>query len=245
MSRSSFPIRTAETLDQGGGLPSTVCPCLTATVKYHYSCLPQSVRSNIAGNDVDYPPFLMPPLSMFRVIYEIEARHKDEILLILLILEFPSMFDPCEQRLLFQQCNNYETCYSSSNRYIYFQRNFRKISSRRKERKKRYNAEAHITIYYLSNVSTTRQISRVSRAIVGRRSPSHNGRGEDDIMIIILDVGNRPIRVMDGDFKTEGDPVIPGRPLCRQPNFPARLIPPVNKDAVEGKRKERKRKKTR
>lgn len=118
MSRSSFPIRTAETLDQGGGLPSTVCPCLTATVKYHYSCLPQSVRSNIAGNDVDYPPFLMPPLSMFRVIYEIEARHKDEILLILLILEFPSMFDPCEQRLLFQQCNNYETCYSSSNRYI-------------------------------------------------------------------------------------------------------------------------------
>lgn len=62
-------------------------------------------------------------------------------------------------------------------------------------------------------------------------------------MIIILDVGNRPIRVMDGDFKTEGDPVIPGRPLCRQPNFPARLIPPVSKDAVEGKRKERKRKK--
>lgn len=40
-------------------------------------------------------------------------------------------------------------------------------------------------------------------------------------MIIILDVGNRPIRVMDGDFKTEGDLVIPGRPLCRQPNFPA------------------------
>lgn len=65
-------------------------------------------------------------------------------------------------------------------------------------------------------------------------------------MIIILDVGNRPIRVMDGDFKTEGDPVIPGRPLCRQPNFPARLIPPVSKDAVEGKKKkeERKRKKT-
>lgn len=128
---------------------------------------------------------------------------------------------------------------------IYFQRNFRKICSRRKERKKRYNAEARVTIYYLSNVSTTRQISRVSRAIVGRRSPSHNGRGKDDIMIIILDVGNRPIRVMDGDFKTEGDPVIPGRPLCRQPNFPARLIPPVSKDAVEGKRKERKRKKTR
>lgn len=40
-------------------------------------------------------------------------------------------------------------------------------------------------------------------------------------MIIILDVGNRPIRVMDGDFKTEGDLVIPVRPLCRQPNFPA------------------------
>lgn len=163
MSRSSFPIRTAETLDQGGGLPSTVCPCLTATVKYHYSCLPQSVRSNIAGNDVDYPPFLMPPLSMFRVIYEIEARHKDEILLILLILEFPSMFDPCEQRLLFQQCNNYETCYSSSNRYIYFQRNFRKISSRRKERKKRYNAEAYNDLLFVKRVDNETNLARFSR----------------------------------------------------------------------------------
>lgn len=60
-------------------------------------------------------------------------------------------------------------------------------------------------------------------------------------MIIILDVGNRPTRVMDGDFKTEGDPVIPGRPLCRQPNFLTRLIPPVSKDTVEEKKKKKER----
>lgn len=59
-------------------------------------------------------------------------------------------------------------------------------------------------------------------------------------MIIILDVGNRPTRVMDGDFKTEGDPVIPGRPLCRQPNFLTRLILPVSKDTVEEKKKKKK-----
>lgn len=59
-------------------------------------------------------------------------------------------------------------------------------------------------------------------------------------MIIILDVGNRPTRVMDGDFKTEGDPVIPGRPLCRQPNFLTRLIPSVSKDTVEREKKKKK-----
>lgn len=83
MSRSSFPIRTAETLDQGGRFPSTVSRCYREISLFLLTA--QSVRSNIAGNDVDYPPFLMPPLSMFRVIHEIEARHEDETLLILFV----------------------------------------------------------------------------------------------------------------------------------------------------------------
>lgn len=123
-------------------------PFHPATVKYHYSCLPQSVRSNIAGND--YPPFLMPPLSMFRVIYEIEARHEDEILLILLILEFPSMFDPWNGRAN-------EDYYSNDiiTKLVILLR-YRKISS--SSRKKM--AGVYITIYYLSNVSTTNDKSR-------------------------------------------------------------------------------------
>lgn len=114
------------------------------------------------------------------------------------------MFDPCEQRLLFQQCNC-KTRYPSSNRYN-FNESFVK-----------YLRYIYNDLLFVINVSTN--LARFSRHCVAL-IPFSQWR-EGDIMIIILDVGNRPIRVMDGDFKTEGDLVIPGRPLCRQPNFPA------------------------
>ena len=66
-----FPIAAAETLDQEGSFDSVLpCPCLTVTVKYHYSCLPQSVRTNI-GERCRLRSFLaalLPRLSMFRVL---------------------------------------------------------------------------------------------------------------------------------------------------------------------------------
>lgn len=134
-------------------------PFHPATVKYHYSCLPQSVRSNIAGND--YPPFLMPPLSMFRVIYEIEARHEDEILLILLILEFPSMFDPWNGRAN-------EDYYSNNiiTKLVILLR-YRKISSSSRAKEKD-GLSVYNDLLFVKRVDNKRQISPVSRAIVRR-----------------------------------------------------------------------------
>lgn len=92
MSRSSFPIRTAETLDQGGSFPSTV-PVSRCYREISLFLLTAVCSKQYRGQRCRLSSFLHASfvnVSRDVKLCEMQLRHEDEWSL---VLEFPSMFD--------------------------------------------------------------------------------------------------------------------------------------------------------